>query len=120
MRVRGKFYVAEVKQVAGNAEGSGEIVLRAATRGAVNSSWSAATPSGTLTMWVNNPSAFTALRDRLGRECYLDLDFEVAVPGDGHEFSPAPEGHYLAGKCVECELPAERHEPAEQTEPSPA
>lgn len=102
MSVQAKFYVESVKLVAGGQEEQGSVTLKPVTRGAVNAEWSAATPSGEMTMWISNPAAFRWMRENLGVE--LRITFEVFEPKP-HPFKPSANagtgnwGHDLCGEC---------------------
>ena len=72
-KVRAKFYVSEVALTTWGTR----IKLSAVTRGEDNKEWSAATPSGTLTMQIKNDLA--AEQFAPGQEWFLD-------------FTPAPTG----------------------------
>ena len=113
MSVRAKFFVQKVTRQAGNV--GGEVVLSAATRGAGNADWASATPSGTITMQVNNPAAFAQFEKAITNEwpppeVYVDFEFLTpAMPEDGHPYVASPEGHYNAPNCSECARPKEEH-----------
>lgn len=100
--VRGKFFPAEVTEYPGG-EG-GKVIFRAVSRGAVNASFSKATPSGTIEMHVSNPDAFAKFQDGVRRKVEYYVDFTEATPqaGDGHTFVVSPEGHYTHPRCAEC------------------
>ena len=113
MSVRAKFYVQEVIKRGGPG---GEVRLGAATRGARNTEWSQATPSGSMTMQINNPPAFEFFEQLLARNAefghYPEVDIEIAVSADNgrdHEFQASPDGHYNAGRCVACGASEEGH-----------
>lgn len=111
MGVRGKFNISEIVLSPGNQ--GGRVTLQAVSRGERNADWASATPSGTITMQVNNPDGFKWFEDRLraqreaGRYPEVFVDFSDSVdgwPGDGHKYQEAdvPDGHYVAGKCGAC------------------
>lgn len=101
-QIRAKFYVAEITKYPGGD--NAKIVCRAVTRGAVNRSFASATPSGELILQVSNPDAVKVYEGWMTgkREFYLDHIEYTPEPGDGHAFVPTPDGHYNAGRCVEC------------------
>lgn len=100
--VRGKFFPAEITEYPGGA--GGKVVMRAVSRGAINASFSAATPSGTIEMHVSNPDAFAKFQDACRRKAEYYVDFIEATPqvGDGHAFVKSPDGHYNGDRCAEC------------------
>lgn len=67
MAVKARFYVSQVTSFAYNKE-QVAVVLQAVARGEENRDWAAATPSGNIQMTVNNPTAATWFKDRLGAE----------------------------------------------------
>lgn len=73
MPVQARFYVAKTTQHAYNPTQS-EVTLQAVTRGKVNAEWAAATPSGQITMFVNNPAAAAWFTGRLGKEVAITFD----------------------------------------------
>jgi hypothetical protein len=106
MPVQARFYVAQiVKSAYAGTSGGGEVKLQAVSRGDQNAAWAAATPSGTVSMHVNNPEAAKWFEDRLGTDVAITFE-EAAIrtPDDGHPFRPAnvPAHHYLHGMCGEC------------------
>lgn len=121
MGVIAKFYIDRLVLQPG--VGGGQVVLKAAARGARNAQWAAASPSGELTMQINNPEAFDWFRDLLERSRPTDPGQATIVPevfiridaandgqaGDGHKFeaSDVPENHYNAGKCAQCGFAAD-------------
>lgn len=105
--VVGCFYVSEVRLSPGNGGSQGSVKLNVVSRGARNSSWSAATPSGEITMHVSNPTAFEEFVKAVqspDRPEYLVYFVPRPVPRalDGHAFAPSPEGHYNAPRCADC------------------
>lgn len=56
MAVTAKFYVSTISQFPGQP--GGRVELQAVVRGEENRQWSAATPSGTISMNISNPAAF--------------------------------------------------------------
>lgn len=109
--VRAKFNIKSIELTPGNQ--GGKIVLQAVSRGDRNADWAAATPSGTIEMYVNNPDGFAWFLDRLqaqrevGRYPEVFVDFSDSVDGwvgDGHKFREAevPSGHYVSGSCGAC------------------
>lgn len=107
-----RFYVAESTEFGQpdeNGQCSGNVVLRAVSRGDQNKQWSSATPVGELKMTINNPPAFEAIRaiQRNGLDVELLLTPVVAhAPGDGHPFrqSSADNSSYYGreGLCGDC------------------
>lgn len=77
--VRARFYVESVTKSAYNPEAR-EVTLSAAGRGETNKEWAKYTPSGKITMQVNNPSAAAWFDENLGRD--LEITFAV-VPEEG-------------------------------------
>lgn len=51
-----------------------EVTLQAATRGQENKAWASATPSGKVTMTINNEAAGQWFRDRLGKDIAITFD----------------------------------------------
>lgn len=110
--VRAKFYVAELTRFPGPAESAGgRVVCRPVSRGAVNASFAAASPSGELSLTVTNPRALAVYDDwrERRREFYLDFTEYTPTFDDGHEFVAAPEGHYTGSGCAECGARTEDH-----------
>ncbi len=115
MSVRAKFYVASITQRPG--VGGGEVTLAATARGARNAMWASATPSGSMTMTINNPAAFDffaglVAASRGGSQPEVFIDITPATDGqvgDGHAFEVAdvPETHYAHGNCAACGMPKE-------------
>jgi hypothetical protein len=111
--VRAKFYVGEVAEQPGVP--GGRVTLQACSRGARNAEWASATPSGTMTMQINNQPAFdyfVSLKNaaKSGYQPEVFITIETASdgwPGDGHEFVEAdvPDNHYGFGKCAACGFP---------------
>jgi len=66
-KVRAKFYVSEVALTGWGCR----VTMNAVTRGEDNKEWSAATPSGTLTMQIKNDLA--AEQFAPGQEWFLDF-----------------------------------------------
>lgn len=112
MRVRAKFYISEITMQPG--QGGGRVKMGAVSRGTRNADWAAATPSGEISMFINNPKAFEQFlamveqNQKTGRAPEIYVDFAAAEDGwagDGHKFvgdDSVPEGHYTFGKCQEC------------------
>jgi hypothetical protein len=71
--VRAKFQVQQKTQhVYQHAAGGGIVALSAVYEdGGVNKSWAKSTPSGTITMQIDNPEAFAALE--LGAYFFVDF-----------------------------------------------
>ena len=68
--INARFHVAEVTRFAYNPDNR-VIKLRPSTKGEQNKAWAAATPSGEITMTVNNPVASQWFEDRLGDDIAL-------------------------------------------------
>lgn len=112
MHVRAKFNISKITMQPGNS--GGHVTMQAVSRGTRNADWSAATPSGTIEMFISNPKAFEQFRLMLeqnqatGRYPELYVDFTPAEDGwvgDGHKFvadESVAEGHYTYGQCAEC------------------
>lgn len=75
--VTARFYVDAVTKRAYNP-GHVEVVLKAAGRGEQNKTWAQYTPSGTLTMQINNPPAAAFFEQRLGK----DIEMTFRAVGD--------------------------------------
>jgi hypothetical protein len=101
-----RFYVSEVTVSAHAPEGAAQVKLQAVSRGDQNRQWASATPSGQITMTINNEPAASYFRDRLGRDIEVAFkEVPVHTPGDGHPYRPseAPPGtYYSAPKCGDC------------------
>lgn len=71
--IRAKFKVTEVKYSASSYDGPVESmqVTLSAVSGERNKSWSKWTPSGALTMYINNPACFDKLK--AGEHYFIDL-----------------------------------------------
>lgn len=117
MSARAKFYVQSVSATAGSpTTDRGSIVLKPVSRGAANAMWASATPSGEMTMFVDNPAGWQWFRDRIGKELYIDFSDvpESALDPAQHAYLPPPdeiqESSYSFGKCVECGQPEEAHQ----------
>lgn len=112
MTVQARFYVASITHTAYGAQrGAVEVKLQAVSRGDQNRQWAAATPSGVITMQVNNEPAAKWFTDMLGQDVDIVFSAPTVLPGDGHQFRAAevPEHHYLKGMCGECGLRPEDH-----------
>ncbi len=113
MSVRGKMFIASVEITAGQANGGGgSVKLNVVARGAENASWAQATPSGQMTLSVNNPPAFAFFRDHIGEECFIDITLADPALNDPkqHPFVVFErEGHYVNGKCLHCGLDESTH-----------
>lgn len=113
MRLRAKFYITGLTLLPGN--NGVKLDLSAVSRGDRNAEWATATPTGTMSMVINNPAAAQQAEDfmqaarRSGKqpEVFVDLNpSEDGWPGDGHKFRLAdiPKGIYGHGMCGECGL----------------
>ena len=88
-RVQARFYVRDITRHAYNPA-QVEVVLAAVSRGSENKTWATATPSGTLTMHVSNPSAADWFNERLGKDVAITFEDRPAdeLP-HGQEQKPA-------------------------------
>lgn len=110
--VDARFYVTKVELTPGS-EG-GKVTLAPAYRGARNAGWAAATPSGSIEMWINNPAAFAQFTKAVNHVGGPEFDIHFlhapqAHPGDGHPFEETPKGHYNHPRCAECSGTEEEH-----------
>jgi hypothetical protein len=71
--VTARFYVSEVVHRAYNPSHA-NVTLVAAGRGEQNKAWAEATPSGTITMSINNPAAAEFFVTRLGKDIALSFN----------------------------------------------
>lgn len=121
MSVRAKFYIAEITQFPGTT--GGRVKMSAVSRGTRNSSWSTATPAGSIEMSITNPEAFEWFQRLLQRansgqgypEMFITFDeADDGRVGDGHAFesSGLPETHYAHTHCAACGIPADKHVPS--------
>ena len=111
MSVRGKFFI---KTCSAHAVGNGSVELAAATRGSENKQWAAASPSGSISLAINNKPAWDFFMDNVGREVYVDFTL-AADPDAPHPFEEeTTENHYNRGRCVRCSgnEDAEQHQEA--------
>lgn len=109
--VVGKFYVTGVELT---GPYGAKVRLSAVSRGARNASWSQATPSGTIELFVSNKAAVAqylkALHHEGGPEFLVTMTHApTALPEDGHPFEASPKGHYTYPNCAECAGPEDRH-----------
>lgn len=98
MPVKAKFYVGKIDARDG-ATGA-TVHLGAVCRGIENSSWAAATPSGSIQMTILNDLATEYFEQ--GAE--YEVTFVKAakpMPGDGHQVDPvkAKHGYTICGTC---------------------
>lgn len=98
MLVVGKFYVGNIKPRDGAT--AAQIQLYAVCRGVENSSWAAATPTGSIQMAILNDAA----AEQFEQGCEYEVTFrKVAkpMPGDGHQVSPVKTKHdyVICGTC---------------------
>ena len=110
--VQARFHISAIELTPNNR--GGKVTLKPVSRGDRNAKWAEATPSGEMTMYVNNASGFQWFMDLLeaskSGECRwpeVDITMTVSpqqVPEDGHAFREAayPEGIYGHGKCGDC------------------
>ena len=85
MAVQARFYVTELAYQAHDPQAA-KLKLSAVVRGPENAAWAAATPSGTIEMYVNNPEAAQWFRARqLARED-VAITFDVAGEVEDRKF----------------------------------
>jgi hypothetical protein len=77
MAVQARFYVSELAYQAHDPQAA-RLKLSAVVRGPENASWAAATPSGSIEMYVNNPKAVEWFRERQLAKEEISLVFDVA------------------------------------------
>ena len=76
-QVRAKFSINSI-ELYSSPEDSGRVKLNAVYgNGTENASWSAATPSGQLEMYISNPAAFTVFRKAFKDKKAVYLDFTI-------------------------------------------
>ena len=85
MSVQARFFVQKISSFAATGGDQGTVELGAVARGPENRSWSAATPSGAMTMTITNPDAFVWFRDRLGKEVAITIEERPAICDVCHE-----------------------------------
>lgn len=73
MAVQARFYVESILKRAYDPV-QVDVTLKAAGRGEQNKAWAKYTPSGDITMHVNNPAAAAWFEERLGRDIALTFD----------------------------------------------
>jgi hypothetical protein len=112
--VAARFYVAEITQSAYGPKGAAAVKLQAVSRGDQNKDWASATPSGTITMQINNAPAAQWFFDRLGEDVSVTFEAaKVAHPEDGHPYRESegtPGTAYGPPYCGECGKPKEAHQ----------
>jgi len=114
-RIRAKFYLQSIETTPHNTGGT--VKLSAVTRGARNSEWSAATPSGQMQLTVTNPDAFeffTSLqadvqeRRILYPEVFITMERATAddLANSGHAFEAVvgSSGCALCGSMAEAKI----------------
>lgn len=79
MAVAARFYVSEITRRAYNPSHV-TVKLQPTTQGEGNREWAAATPSGSMELTINNPSAASFFGDHLGKD--LAITFEE-LPEEG-------------------------------------
>ena len=77
---------------AGGGATQGSVKLSVVCRGPENKKWAQATPTGELTMYVNQPEAFEWFKERLGKELALTFEDRPALCDVCGE--EVPEGVY--------------------------
>lgn len=117
LHLRGKVFLSGLTLLPGQSGVKADFSF--VSRGDRNAQWASATPMGSLSMTVNNPSAAARLEEfmqaarRTGKQPELFLDLtpsEDGWPGDGHKFREAvdiPKGVYGHGHCGECGMAAD-------------
>lgn len=87
MSVIARFYVAKVEKHAYTPGMTPQraVTLQAATRGEENKSWAQATPSGQITMHINNGAAGQWFEEMLGRD--VAVSFSTAEEAGPTNFS---------------------------------
>lgn len=111
---KAKFYVERVEMM-GHAKGkSGNVVLKAVSRGAENAMWASASPSGEMKMYVANPAGFQWFVDRLGQEVSLTMCSALIDPAthafQGLEYDEdIPHAIGATPTCVHCGMPESAH-----------
>ena len=73
MTITARFYVESYTRRAYNPDHV-DVTLRAAGRGEQNKAWAQATPSGEITMQVNNPVAAEFFASRLGQDVAVTFE----------------------------------------------
>lgn len=100
MAVVAKFYVTSITRSHPEAPAA-QINMGAVCRGAANSEWASATPSGSLVMTVRNDAAIAQFE--AGKEYYLTFTEAEPKPveHDGHSYTPAVTswGMHCCGVC---------------------
>lgn len=113
MGVQARFYVAELTRQAYNPKHL-SVKLQAVSRGDQNKDWAEATPSGQVTMTINNDPAAQWFADRLGQDVTITFEDAVAhTPADGHPYreSLAQAGTaYGPPYCGDCARPESEHQ----------
>lgn len=82
-QVVARFYVAEMKKIAYGGPGTTPqtaVVLQAATRGEENKAWAQATPSGQVTMHINNGAAGEWFEQMLGKDVTITFAEAAEAP----------------------------------------
>lgn len=85
MAVESRWYVAELTYQAHDPQAA-KLKLSAVVRGPENAAWAAATPSGTIEMYVNNPKAAQWFRDRQVAREEISGIFDVAGEVEDRKF----------------------------------
>lgn len=89
MSVQARFYIDTATAHSwGSAEPgkrTGSVVLKAVCRGPENKTWSAATPSGEMTMTMTNPAAFEWFLSHLASEVAITIEERPAICEVCHE-----------------------------------
>lgn len=82
-QVVARFYVAKVEKSAYGGPGTEpqrSVTLQAATRGEENKSWAQATPSGQITMHINNGAAGAWFEEHLGADIAVSFAAAEEAP----------------------------------------
>ena len=83
MSIQARFFVqTAAAQAGGSAEPgkrTGSVTLSAVARGPENKTWAAATPTGKMEMFINNPPAFEWFLERIGGEVAITIEDRPAL-----------------------------------------
>lgn len=86
MAVQARFYVTDVDYQAYDPQAA-KLKLSAVVRGPENAAWAAATPSGTIEMFVSNPDAAQWFRDRQLAKEDIAITFDIAGEVEDRKFT---------------------------------
>lgn len=73
MAVKARMYVSKIEKFAYNPDHL-TVQLTAVSRGEENKSWAAATPSGSVTLTINNPKAAAWFEERLAKDVVITFE----------------------------------------------